>query len=167
MISSGIKAEIVTWRESGISTLLSVLKNMALSGYRRYAGTHRGSNQSASGNLQAGMNLSASACSLSQGVQDDTQDISEVELESTGGEPIKEVRGKVKDEVRFLHLCIHMESHLPSMDHVMIDPKIINCDQQLFREIKKRYLKACERRMTVFIKLKCIYFVQVSRHRMT
>jgi hypothetical protein len=95
-----------------------------------------------------------------------------VELESTGRKPIMEVKRKVKDEVRFLHLCIHMESPLPCMDLVMIDPKsapakIINCDQQLFREIKRRYLKACERRMTAFIKLKGIYFVQVSRHCMT
>jgi hypothetical protein len=72
MISSGIKAEIVTWRERGISTLFAVLKNMALSGHRRYAGTHRESNQGASGNLQAGTNLSAAANNWSQGVQDDT-----------------------------------------------------------------------------------------------
>jgi hypothetical protein len=172
MISSGIKAEIVTWRESGISTLLSVLKSMALSGHRRYAGNHRESTRSAPGNLQAGMNLSAAARNSSQGVQDDTQDISQVGLESTNREPIKEVKGKVKDKVRFLHLCIHMESPLPCMDPVMIDPKsapakTINCDQQLFREIKKRYLKACERRITVFTRLKGIYFVQVSRHRIT
>jgi hypothetical protein len=172
MISSGIKAEIVTWRESGISTLLSVLKNMALSGHGRYAGNHRESSQRASGNLQAATNLSAAARNWSQGVQDDTQDISQMELESTGGEPIKEVKGNIKDEVRFLHLCIHMEPPLPSMDHVMIDPKsapakTINCDQQLFRELKKRYLKACERKITVFTRLKGIYFVQVSCHCMT
>jgi hypothetical protein len=164
MISSGIKAEIVTWRESGISTLLSILKSIALSRHRRYAGNHRESTRSAPGNLQAGMNLSAAARNSSQGGQDDTQDISQVGLESTDGEPIKEV----KDKVRFLHLCIHMESPLPHMDPVTIDPKsapakTINCDQQLFREIKKRYLKARERRITVFTRLKGIYFVQVSR----
>jgi ankyrin repeat protein len=172
MISSGIKAEIVTWRESGISTLLSILKSMALSGHRRYAGNHRESTRSAPGNLQAGTNLSAAARNSGQGVQDDTQDICQVGLEPTDGEPIKEVKGKVKDKVRFLHLCIHMESPLPRMDLVMIDPKnapakTINCDQQLFREIKKRYLKACERRITVFTRLKGIYFVQVSLHHMT
>jgi ankyrin repeat protein len=73
MISSGIKAEIVTHRESRISALLSELTNMALSGYRRCSGTQRASNQSATGNLQASAGLSAAACGLSQGVRNDTQ----------------------------------------------------------------------------------------------
>jgi cytohesin len=170
--SSGIKAEILTWRESGVRTLLLALKNMALSGHRKYAGSHRESGQGTSPNLRADMNLGIAAPSLNQGVQGDTQDISEMELESAGGRPIKAVKGEVKDEVRFLHLCIHGESQLPCVGHVMIDPKsvhakIINGDQQLFKEIKERYLKACEKRMTAFIKLKGIYFVQVSCHCMT
>ncbi|KAH7364897.1 hypothetical protein BKA65DRAFT_492222 [Rhexocercosporidium sp. MPI-PUGE-AT-0058] len=170
MIASGVKAEIVTWRESGISTLLSLSKNFALTGYRRYAGTHRASNQSAPSNLRAVTNSSATPQILSQGVHDDTQDISEMKLESTGGEPIKEIKGKVKDEVRFLHLCIHTQSSLPCMAHMKIDPKsapakIIKYDQQLFREMKERYRKECERRVSVFIKLEGIYFVQFRLFR--
>jgi hypothetical protein len=37
-----------------------------------------------------------------------------VELEFTR-EPPKEEKGKVKDEVRFLHLCMHMEYLPPCM----------------------------------------------------
>jgi hypothetical protein len=95
-----------------------------------------------------------------------------VELQSLGREPIQGLQRRTEDDVRFLHLCIHMEFKLPCMQYFIIDPKsalteIINCDQQLFREIKKRHLEARRRRMSVFIKLKGIYFVQVRCHRRT
>jgi ankyrin repeat protein len=168
MIRSGIKVEIVTRRESGISTLLLLWKNMALGAYRRYPGAYQEPSQSASGHLQV-RSSAASAHNLSQDVPGNSQDISEMEFQSTSGEPIQKLKGKTKDDVRFLHLCIHMEFAPPCMKHLILDPKsapasIINCDYQLFRSIKDLHLEACKRRMTPFVKLKGIYFVQVSRH---
>ena len=167
---SGIKVEIATRRESGITTLLFLLKGMALGWYRRRPGDCQESRQSVLDGLQVSGRSGTATHDPSEDALDNSQDISDMELQSPGRQPIQKPQGTIEDDVRFLHICIHMESNLPCTDHVMIDPKsaptkIINCDQQLFREIKKKYLRACERRVTVFIKLKGIYFVQVSPYR--
>ncbi|RDW58642.1 hypothetical protein BP6252_13118 [Coleophoma cylindrospora] len=165
LFRSGIKVQIVSRRQSGIVTLSLLLRNICC---KRRPGAYRKPSQPSqyvSGDLQAIWGPGAIEHNVRQELLDNRQDNADTELQSLSREPAQERQRRGQDDVRYLHLCLNMGFNPPCMQHFTIDLKsplteIVNCDQQLFREIKKRHLEARRRRISVFIKLEGIYFVE-------